>query len=143
MVEPGDPAVERETAALQRAYLVADPENCGALHHNLSIYQEQAGFPPTTYLAHRLAGGILFFQAGSSWLPESLGDLAMSFLEFWPSPPFPRSFDELSRAVQVAKGINFRLLVESLAEEGGADGAEAFHAVLGMARRIAGEMRGK
>ena len=49
----------------------------------------------------------------------------------------------MSQAVQMVKGINFRLLVESLVEEGGADGEEAFFAVLGMARRIAQEMRGK
>jgi hypothetical protein len=143
MVESGNLAIERETAALQRAYRAGDGENCGALHHNLSVQQEQAGVLPSTYLAHRLAGGILFFQAGSSWLPDSLGDLAMTFLEFWPSPPFPSSFDQLCRSVEVLEGIRFRVLVESLAEEGGAGGEEAFHAVLGMARRIAQEMGGK
>lgn len=138
---PGFPSPQAERSALQEAYREADPQLCGAHHHNLSVYLEQARALPDNYLAHRLAAGVLFFQANSAWLTESLGDLAMAYLQFWPHPPFPSSFAELCLAVEAIEGVHFGALVESLGLAGGADAEEAFRAVLGTARRIAQEMR--
>lgn len=125
--------------ALRNAYAGGDPDRCAAHHLNLANQLEHAGADPSTYLAHRLAGGILRFQSDSDRYTDALGDLAMSFVRFAPRrPPLPDSFDELCRIVELVEGVRLRALAADLAQQGGADGDEALHAVAGMARYMAG-----
>lgn len=132
-------AVRTQEIALRHAYAANDPERCAAHHLNLANQLEHAGAEPSTFLAHRLAGGILRFQTGSDQYTEALGDLAMSFVRFAPHrPPLPDTFDELCQIVAQVDGVRLAEMVEQLGQGGGADGDEALHAVAGMARYMAG-----
>lgn len=138
MDQPSPPAIHTQQVALRHAYTAGDPERCAAHHLNLANQLEHAGYDPTTYLAHRLAGGVLRFQSGSDLLANAVGDLAMSFVRLAPrKPPLPDSFEELSRIVEMVDGVRFAELVATLGRDGGADGDEAMHAVAGMARFMA------
>lgn len=131
--------VRTQEIALRNAYAANDPENCAAHHLNLANQLEHTGADPATYLAHRLAGGILRFQSGSEQYTDALADLALSFVRFAPrKPPLPDTFDELCRIVELVEGVRLREMVEQLGAGGGADGDEALHAVAGMARYMAG-----
>ena len=81
---PGGPAspIRTQEIALRNAYAEGDPLRCAAHHLNLANHQEAANGEPTTFLAHRLAGGVLLFQVGSDLYADALGDLAMSFVRF-------------------------------------------------------------
>lgn len=132
-------AVRTQEIALRHAYAAGDPERCAAHHLNLANQLEHAGAEPSTYLAHRLAGGMLRFQSGSEQYTDALGNLAMSFARFAPRrPPLPDSFDELCRIVELVEGVRLCELAAVLAQQGGADGDEALHAVAGMASTMAG-----
>lgn len=132
-------AVRTQEIALRTAYAEGDPERCAVHHLNLANHQEAAGGDPTTFLAHRLAGGVVLFQTGSDLYTDALGDLALSFVRFAPrKPPLPDSFDELAAIVETIDGVRFRSLVDQLSQDGGADGDEAMHAVVGMARVMGG-----
>lgn len=138
MDQPSSAAIETQQIALSHAYTLGDPERCAAHHLNLANHLEHAGYDPTTYLAHRLAGGVLRFQSSSDLLANAVGDLAMSFVRVAPSePPLPDSFEELCRIVELVDGVRFAELVSALGQDGGADGDEAMHAVAGMARFMA------
>ena len=129
-----------QEVALRNAYAEGDPQRCAVHHLNLANHQEADGGEPATFLAHRLAGGVLLFQAGSDLYADALGDLAMSFVRSAPrKPPLPDSFDELAMIVESVYGVRFRALVDRLSQDGGADGEEAVHAVAGMARTMAGD----
>lgn len=131
--------IRTQEIALRNAYAEGDPGRCAAHHLNLANQLEYAGGDPTTLLAHRVAGGMLLFQAGLEMYNDALGDLAMSYVRFAPRrPPLPQDFDELCRIVEQVEGVRFRELVETLAQDGGADGDEALHAVTGMAKSMAG-----
>ena len=135
---PSSP-IRTQEIALRNAYAEGDPQRCAAHHLNLANHQEAANGEPTTFLAHRLAGGVLLFQIGSDLYADALGDLAMSFVRFAPSkPPLPDTFDELVTIVESVDGVHFRALVDQLSQDGGADGDEAVHAVAGMAGLMAG-----
>jgi hypothetical protein len=135
---PSSP-IRTQEIALRTAYAEGDPQRCAVHHLNLANQQEAAGGEPTTYLAHRLASGVLLFQAGSDLYTDALGDLAMSFVRSAPrQPPLPDSFDELAAIVELVDGVRFRALVDHLSQDGGADGEEAVHAVVGMARVMGG-----
>ena len=138
---PGSPSspIRTQEIALRNAYSAGDAQRCAAHHLNLANHQEGAAGQATTFLAHRLAGGVLLFQIGSDLYTDALGDLAMSFVRFAPrKPPLPDSFDELATIVETVDGVYFRALVAQLSQDGGADGDEAVHAVAGMARVMAG-----
>ena len=138
---PGSPSspIRTQEIALRNAYAEGDPQRCAAHHLNLANHLEAANGQATTFLAHRLAGGVLLFQVGSDLYTDALGDLAMSFVRFAPrKPPLPDSFDELATIVECVDGVYFRTLVDQLSQDGGADGDEAVHAVAGMARVMAG-----
>lgn len=138
MNQPTSPAIHTQQVALRNAYAAGDPERCAAHHLNLANHLEHAGADPTTVLAHRLAGGMLCFQSGSDLLPGAVGDLALSFAATAPAqPPLPDSYAELCRLVEAGDGVHFAELVTALAQDGGADGDEAMHAVAGMARFMA------
>lgn len=131
--------IRTQEIALRNAYVESDPARCAAHHLNLANQLEYAGGEPTTFLAHRVAGGVLLFQTGSTLYNDALGDLAMSYVRAAPrKPPLPHDFDELCQIVEQVHGVRFRELVDSLAQDGGADGDEAMHAVIGMARYMAG-----
>jgi hypothetical protein len=131
--------IRTQEIALRNAYVEGDPQRCAAHHLNLANHQEASGSEPTTFLAHRLAGGVLLFQADSDLYADALGDLAVSFVRFAPrQAPLPDSFDELARIVETIDGVRFREVVDRLSQDGGADGEEAVHAVAGMARMMAG-----
>lgn len=131
--------IDTQEIALRNAYTEGDAERCAVHHLNLANQVEHAGGPPQSYLAHRLAGGVLLFQADSALLGDALGDLAISFVRFAPrQPPLPREFDDLCAAVEAVDGVRFRALSSVLGGDGAADGDEAMHAVAGMARSMAG-----
>ena len=137
----GSPAspIRTQEIALRNAYAEGDPQRCAAHHLNLANHQEAANGEPTTFLAHRLAGGVLLFQIDSDLYADALGDLAMSFVRFAPrKPPLPDSFDERVTIVESIDGVHLRALVDQLSQDGGADGDEAVHAVAGMAGLMAG-----
>lgn len=124
---------------MRYAYEAGDVERCAVHHLNLANHQEAAGVEPATFLAHRLAGGVLLFQADSSLYPDALGELALSFVRFAPNrPPLPDGCAELAAIVEGVDGVRFRELADRLSQDGGADGDEAIHAVAGMARVMAG-----
>lgn len=132
-------SIHTQELALRNAYAKEDAERCAAHHLNLANQLEYGGADLATVIAHRLAGGIICFQADSSLLTTVLGDLAMSFVQFAPrQPPLPDTFDDLCRVVERVEGVRLAALVERLAQGGGADGDEALHAVAGMARTMAG-----
>lgn len=131
--------IQTQEIALRTAYAAGDPQRCAAHHMNLANHLEAAGGDPMTFLSHRLAAGVLLFQADSELVTNALGDLAMSFVRFAPrKPPLPDSFDELAMIVETVDGVRFRTLVDRLSQDGGADGDEAMHAVAGMARVMGG-----
>lgn len=131
--------IRTQELALRNAYVAGDPQRCAAHHLNLANHHEASDGEPTTFLAHRLAGGVLLFQADSDLYTDALGDLAMSLVRFAPRrAPLPDSFDELVTIVEAVDGVHFRDLVDRLSQDGGADGEEAVHAVVGMARMMAG-----
>lgn len=133
-----DTPIRTQEQALHNAYAVADPLRCAAHHLNLARQMEAAGGEPSTYLAHCVAGALLLFQAGGDLLPDSLGQLAMSFVQHAPrKPPLPDDFDALAAIVEQVEGVGFREMVQDLSLDGGASGDEALHAVVGMARYMA------
>lgn len=132
-------SVHTQELALRNAYAQGDAERCAAHHLNLANHLEYSGAEPAIVIAHRLAGGVICFQTGSDLLMAVLGDVAMSFVQFAPrQPPLPDTFDDLRRIVEQVQGVRLAELVASLAQDGGADGDEALHAVTGMARSMAG-----
>lgn len=131
--------IHTQELALRNAYAEGDAERCAVHHLNLANQVEYGGGATSVYLAHRLAGGVILFQADSPLLGDALGDLAMSFVRFAPrQPPLPREFDDLCAAVETVEGVRFRALTTALGQDDAADGEEAMHAVTGMARNMAG-----
>lgn len=127
------PAVAFEETALRYTYLAGDPEDCAISHFNLSIYLEGAGRDQRTYLAHRLAAGVIVFQTGSGRLASTIQGLAIHFADFVPEPPpLPASFDELCRLVEATEGVRFGELFERLPRRA-ATGDEALQAVVALA----------
>ena len=135
---PLDP-IHTQEIALRNAYGEGDAERCAVHHLNLANQLEHAGGDLKTLLAHRLAGGVILFQADSPLLTDALVNLAMSFVRAAPrQPPLPREFDDLCVIVEAVDGVHFRALVDGLHADGAADGDEAMHAVAGIARSMAG-----
>ncbi|MCB9132011.1 MAG: hypothetical protein H6647_13905 [Anaerolineales bacterium] len=135
---PLDP-IHTQEIALRNAYGEGDAERCAVHHLNLANQLEHAGGDLKTLLAHRLAGGVILFQADSPLLTDALVNLAMSFVRAAPrQPPLPREFDDLCTRVEAVDGVQFRALVAAFHAEGAADGDEAMHAVAGIARSMAG-----
>ena len=135
---PQDP-IDTQEIALRNAYGEGDAERCAVHHLNLANQLEHAGGDLKTLLAHRLAGGVILFQADSPLLTDALVNLAMSFVRAAPrQPPLPREFDDLCALVEAVDGVQFRALVDGLHADGAADGDEAMHAVAGIARSMAG-----
>ncbi|MCB9141949.1 MAG: hypothetical protein H6646_06695 [Anaerolineales bacterium] len=135
---PQDP-IDTQEIALRNAYGEGDAERCAVHHLNLANQLEHAGGDLKTLLAHRLAGGVILFQADSPLLTDALVNLAMSFVRAAPrQPPLPREFDDLCTRVEAVDGVQFRALVAAFHAEGAADGDEAMHAVAGIARSMAG-----
>jgi len=130
-------AIAFSETALRYTYLAGDPEDCAISHHNLSIYLKRAGQDRKTYLAHRLADGVIRFQTGSGGLlATTLWTLAIDFAQFAPDPsPLPASFDELCRIVEAVEGVRFRELFERLPRRA-ASGDEALREVLRLAQEI-------
>ena len=132
-------SVQTQEIALRTAYAEGDPERCAVHHLNLANQLEHAGGTLEKLLAHRLAGGVILFQADSPLLTDALVNLAMSYVRAAPrQPPLPREFDDLCALVEAVDGVRFRELVTGLHVDGAADGAEAMHAVAGIARSMAG-----
>ena len=97
-----DTPIRTQQLALRNAYAAGDPLRCAAHHLNLARQMEAAGGEPSTYLAHCTAGAVLLFQSGGDLLPDSLGQLAMSFVQHAPRrPPLPDDIDALA-AIQAA-----------------------------------------
>ena len=135
---PQDP-IDTQEIALRNAYGEGDAERCAVHHLNLANQLEHAGGDLKTLLAHRLAGGVILFQADSPLLTDALVNLAMSFVRAAPrQPPLPREFDDLCALVEAVDGVRFRALVAAFHADGAADGDEAMHAVAGIARSMAG-----
>lgn len=133
-----DTPIQIQQHALRNAYAADDPLRCAAHHLNLANQMAAAGSEPSTYLAHSVAGAVLLFQAGGDFLPDSLGQLAMSFVQHAPrKPPLPDDFDTLASIVEQVEGVRFRAMTDRLSLDGGASGDEALHAVVGMARFMA------
>jgi hypothetical protein len=133
------PGVHAQAIALYNAYAEGDPERCAVHHLNIANQLEHGGGDPAIFLAHRLAGGAILFQADSPLLADALGELALSFARAAPrKPQLPATFEELCRLVESVDGVHFRALSEALGQDGGAGGDEAMHAVIGMARAMAG-----
>ena len=57
---------------MRNAYAEGDPLRCAADHSNLANHQEAANGEPTTFLAHRLAGGVLLFQVDFGFVHRRL-----------------------------------------------------------------------
>ncbi len=134
---PATPILTQQLA-LRNAYAAGDPQRCAAHHLNLARQMEAAGGEPSTYLAHGVAGALLLFQAGGDLLPDSLGQLAMGFVQHAPrKPPLPEDFDALAAIVEQVDGVRLREMAQQLSLDGGASGDEALHAVVGMARTMA------
>lgn len=133
-----DTPIRTQQLALRNAYAAGDPLRCAAHHLNLARQMEAAGGEPSTYLAHCTAGAVLLFQSGGDLLPDSLGQLAMSFVQHAPRrPPLPDDIDALAAIVEQIEGVRFEAMTEELSLDGGASGDEALHAVVGMARYMA------
>lgn len=133
-----DTPIRTQQLALRNAYAAGDPLRCAAHHLNLARQMEAAGGEPSTYLAHCTAGAVLLFQSGGDLLPDSLGQLAMSFVQHAPRrPPLPDDIDALAAIVEQVEGVRFETMTEELSLDGGASGDEALHAVVGMARYMA------
>ncbi len=133
-----DTPIRTQQLALRNAYAAGDPLRCAAHHLNLARQMEAAGGEPSTYLAHCAAGAVLLFQSGGDLLPDSLGQLAMSFVQHAPRrPPLPDDIDALAAIVEQVEGVRFETMTEELSLDGGASGDEALHAVVGMARYMA------
>lgn len=131
--------IHTQEIALRNAYAEGDAERCAVHHLNLANQLEFAGGAAERYLAHRLAGGVILFQADSPLLGDALANLAMSFVRFAPrQPPLPREFDDLCTVVEAVDGVRLRALSAALHADGAADGDEAMHAVAGIARTMAG-----
>lgn len=131
--------IQTQEIALRTAYAEGDAERCAVHHLNLANQLQHAGGAAETYLAHRLAGGVILFQADSPLLADALANLAMSYVQFAPrQPPLPREFDDLCVVVEGVHGVRFRALVAAMHADGAADGDEAMHAVAGIARAMAG-----
>ncbi len=133
-----DTPIRTQQLALRNAYAEGDPLRCAAHHLNLANQMAAAGGEPSTALAHRLAGAVLLFQADGALLPDSLGSLAMSFVQHAPRrPPLPDDFDALVAIVEQIEGVRLQEMAQQLSLDGGASGDEALHAVVGMARSMA------
>lgn len=133
-----DTPIRTQQLALRNAYAAGDPLRCAAHHLNLANQMEAAGADLSTLLAHRVAGAVLLFQAGGDLLPDSLGQLAMSFVQHAPrKPPLPDDFDALLAIVEQVEGVRLQEMAQQLSLDGGASGDEALHAVVGMARYMA------
>ncbi|MCB0251533.1 MAG: hypothetical protein KDI07_23385, partial [Anaerolineae bacterium] len=104
---PLDP-IHTQEIALRNAYGEGDAERCAVHHLNLANQLEHAGGDLKTLLAHRLAGGVILFQADSPLLTDALVNLAMSFVRAAPrQPPLPREFDDLCALVEAVDGVQF------------------------------------
>ncbi len=137
-VVPQNP-IQTQELALRTAYAEGDAERCAVHHLNLANQLEHAGGPPETFLAHRLAGGVILFQADSPLLTDALANLAMSYVRAAPrQPQLPREFPDLCALVEAVDGVRFEALVAAQHADGAADGDEAMHAVTGIARSMAG-----
>jgi hypothetical protein len=133
-----DTPVRTQQLALRNAYHADDPRRCAAHHLNLARQMEAAGGDPPTYLAHGVAGAVLLFQSDDELLPDSLGQLAMGFVQHAPRrPPLPDDVDALAAIVEQIEGVRFLAMTERLSLDGGASGDEALHAVIGIARIMA------
>ncbi len=133
-----DTPIRTQQLALRSAYAAGDPLRCAAHHLNLANQMAAAGSEPSTHLAHCVAGAVLLFQTGGDLLPDSLGQLAMSFVQHAPRrPPLPDDFDALVAIVEQVEGVHLQLMAQQLSMDGGAGGDEALHAVVGMARLMA------
>lgn len=131
-------SIQIQQAALRQAYLSGDVFHCAAHHLNLASQLQAAGYAPALWLAHQAAGTVLLFQADSEFLPEALGRLALVFVDLAPHrPPIARDFASLVDLVEKTEGVEFAALVRRLGQDGGADGDEALHAVLGLAQSMA------
>ncbi len=133
-----DTPIHTQHLALRNAYAAGDPLRCAVHHLNLANQMEAAGGEPPIALAHRVAGAVLLFQADGDLLPDALGNLAMSFVQYAPrKPPLPDDFDALVALVEQIEGVRFQEMTQQLSLDGGASGDEALHAVVGMARYMA------
>lgn len=132
-------AVYTQQLALRNAYLAGDPLRAAIHHLNLANQLAATGTPSAVWLEQQVAGTLLLFQADSDLLPDALGNLALVYVNFAPQkPPMPRTFDALADSLEHLDGVSFRRMTEQLAENGGASGDEALHAVLGLAATMAG-----
>lgn len=132
-------AVYTQQLALRRAYLAGEPQHAAIHHLNLANQLAAIDADPAVWLEQQVAGTILLFQADSDLLPDALGNLALVYVKFAPQkPPVPRTFDALANSIDQVDGFSFRRMTEQLAENGGASGDEALHAVLGLAATMAG-----
>lgn len=134
-----DTSISIQQRALANAYAAGD-SYAAAIHHlNLANHMAVAGAPPADWLAQQVAGTVLLFQADSELLPDALGNLAMIYVQHAPRrPPAPRTFAALVEAIGRPAGASFYQLSQQLGGDGGADGDEALHAVLGLAQTMAG-----
>ncbi len=133
-----DTPIRTQQIALRNAYTANDPLRCAVHHLNLASQMAADGGESTTHLAHTVAGAVLLFQADGDLLPDSLGQLAMSFVYHAPrKPPLPDDFDALAAIVEQVDGVRFSEMAAQLSLDGGASGDEALHAVVGMARYMA------
>lgn len=129
-------AVALAETGLRYDYLAGNPEECAIDHHNLSNYLQRAGREGKTYLAHRLAAGVVRFQTDSGMLASTLQNLAIDFGQFAPDPPpLPASLDELCRIVEAVEGARFRELFEGLPRRA-ASGDEVLREVVRLAQQI-------
>ncbi|MFZ2488063.1 MAG: hypothetical protein WAZ19_08050 [Anaerolineae bacterium] len=132
-------AIQTQQLALRNAYLADQPQHAAIHHLNLANQLAALDADPAVWLEQQVAGTILLFQADSDLLPDALGNLALVYVQFAPrKPPVPRTFDALANTIDQVDGLAFRRMTERLAENGGASGDEALHAVLGLAATMAG-----
>jgi hypothetical protein len=132
-------ASEFAETSLMYAYLVADPEDCAARHHNLSVILEQGGQEQKQYISHCLAGALIYSQIGSGVIANALPNLAIAYAAVAPQlPDLPRDFDELCRIIEETEGAHFRELFERLPRRA-ATGDEAFQDILAKARELAAQ----
>ncbi|MCB0257443.1 MAG: hypothetical protein KDI55_27280, partial [Anaerolineae bacterium] len=64
--------IQTQEFALKTAYAEGDAERCAVHHLNLANQLEHAGGTLEKLLAHRLAGGVILFQADSPLLTDAL-----------------------------------------------------------------------
>ncbi len=101
--------IHTQEIALRNAYAEGDAERCAVHHLNLANQLEHAAVPETL-LAHRLAGGVILFQADLPLLTDALANLANELrARAAPrQPPLPRcEFDDLCALVEAVDGVHF------------------------------------